>query len=84
MKLKNLTGSALAIAMMSTSVAAVAAPANPASSLSVSKARIGSATTGKNKAAGAGVIAGLIAAGVVAIGVVAIVKDDNDNDSDSN
>ena len=84
MKLKALTGSALAIAMLSTSVAATAAPvANPASSLSLSQnVRAGSATTGKSKAAGGGVIlAGLIAAGVAAIGVVAIVKDDN---SDSN
>lgn len=82
MNLKTLTGGALAVAMMTTSVAASAAPvANPASSLSVSNARVGSATTGKSKAAGGGLLAALIAAGVVAIGVVAIVKDDN---SDSN
>jgi len=77
MKLKNLAGSAIAVAMMSTSVAAVAAPANPAASLSISKARVGTATSGKNKAAGGGLIAALIGAGVVAIGVVAIVKEDN-------
>jgi hypothetical protein len=52
MKLKALTGSALAIAMMTTSVAASAAPvANAASSLSLSNVRAGSATTGKSKAA---------------------------------
>ena len=83
MKLKALTGSALAVAMMTTSVAASAAPvANAASSLSVSNARVGSATTGKSKlAGGGGIFAILIAAGVAAIGIVAIVKDDN---SDSN
>ncbi|KQN27842.1 hypothetical protein [Sphingomonas sp. Leaf38] len=82
MKFKALTGGALAAAMMTTSVAASAAPvSNAASSLSVSHARVGSATTGKNKAAGGGLFALLIGAGVVAIGVVAIVKDDN---SDSN
>ena len=85
MKLKALTGSALAVAMMTTSVAASAAPvANAASSLSVSNARVGSATTGKSQlAGGGGIFAILIAAGVAAIGIVAIVKDDN-NDSDSN
>lgn len=83
MKFKALTGSALAVAMLSTTVAASAAPvANSASSLSLSNARVGTATTGKNKlAGGAGIFALLIAAGVAAIGVVAIVKDDN---SDSN
>jgi hypothetical protein len=84
MNLKAFTGGALALAMLSTSVAASAAPvANPASSLSVSNARVGSATSGKSKAAGGGVIAALILAGVAAIGVVAIVKD-SDDDSDSN
>ncbi|HXH14976.1 MAG TPA: hypothetical protein VNJ10_02465 [Sphingomonas sp.] len=78
MKLKALTGGALAVAMMTTSVAASAAPA----SLSVANARVGSATAGKNElAGGGGIFAILIAAGVAAIGIVAIVKDDN---SDSN
>ncbi|MES3083291.1 hypothetical protein [Sphingomonas faeni] len=78
MKLKALTGGALAVAMMTTSVAASAAPA----ALSVSNARVGSATTSKSElAGGGGIFAILIAAGVAAIGVIAIVKDDN---SDSN
>lgn len=78
MKLKALTGGALAVAMMTTSVAASAAPA----SLSVANARVGSATSGKNElAGGGGIFALLIVAGVAAIGVIAIVKDDN---SDSN
>jgi hypothetical protein len=81
MNLKNLTGGALALAMMSTSVAAVAAPANPASSLSVSKARVGTATSKKSELAGGGILAALIGAGVVAIGVIAIVKDDDNSDS---
>ncbi|SFO04873.1 hypothetical protein [Sphingomonas sp. OK281] len=74
MKLKALTAGALAAAMMTTSVAATAAP--------VSAVRAGSVTTDKNElAGGAGIFAILIAAGVAAIGIVAIVKDDN---SDSN
>ncbi len=78
MKLKALTGGALAVAMMTTSVAASASPA----ALSVSKARVGSATTSKIElACGGGIFAILIAACVAAIGVIAIVKDDN---SDSN
>jgi hypothetical protein len=80
MKLKALTGGALAVAMMTTSVAASAAPA----SLSVANARTGSATSGKNElAGGGGIFALLIVAGVAAIGVIAIVNDNND-DSDSN
>jgi hypothetical protein len=78
MKLKALTGGALAVAMMTTSVAASAAPA----SLSVANARVGSSTSGKNElAGGGGIFALLIVAGVAAIGVIAIVNDDN---SDSN
>ncbi|WP_380782308.1 hypothetical protein [Sphingomonas sp. R86520] len=79
MNLKAFTGGALAIAMLSTSVAATAAPvANSASAL-----RVGSVTKGKSEVAGGGVIAALLLAGVAAIGVVAIVKDSDDN-SDSN
>ncbi|MES3151167.1 hypothetical protein [Sphingomonas faeni] len=73
MKLKALTGGALALAMMTTSVAATAAPVS---------VRAGSVTTDKSElAGGGGIFAILIAAGVAAIGIVAIVKDDN---SDSN
>ena len=76
MKLKALTGSALAVAMMTTSVAASAAPA--------STVRAGSVSADKSDlAGGGGIFAILIAAGVAAIGVIAIVNDNND-DSDSN
>ena len=83
MKFKALTSGALAVAMLSTTVAANAAPAaNAASSLSVANVRAGSATTDKSKlAGGGGIFAILIAAGVAAIGVIAIVKSDDDSDS---
>ena len=77
MKLKALTAGALAAAMMTTSVAATAAPVAATSTV-----RAGSVTTDKNElAGGAGIFAILIAAGVAAIGIIAIVKDDK---SDSN
>ena len=77
MKLKALTGGALALAMMTTSVAATAAP--------TATVRAGSVSTDKNElAGGGGIFAILIAAGVAAIGVIAIVNDNNDDDSDSN
>lgn len=81
--LKKVIGIVSAMALGFLPVAASAATANPASALSVSKSvRSGTATTGKNKAAGGGVILGaLIAAGVIAIVAVAATKDDN---SDSN
>jgi hypothetical protein len=80
---KKLIGIVSAMALSTIPVMASAAPvANPASSLSVAKARAGTPTTGKNKLGGGGaVLAALIAAGVVAIVAIAATKDDN---SDSN
>jgi hypothetical protein len=78
MNLKAFTGGALAIAMLSTSVAATAAP------VASSTVRVGSVSKDKSEVAGGGVIAALLLAGVAAIGVIAIVNDSNDDDSDSN
>lgn len=70
--------SAMALSMVPV-MASAATVANPASALSVAgPVRAGAHTTGKSKAAGAGLIlGGLIAAGVVAIVAVAATKDDN-------
>ena len=57
---------------------AIAAPANPASSLSVApSARAGSASDHKSDLAGGGLIIAIIAAGVVIAGIV-VVADNND------
>jgi len=62
---------------------AVAAPANPAASLSVAKSvRATSASGKKNELAGGGVIVAVLAAAAVVAGIV-IVADSDDN-SDSN
>ena len=63
---------------------ALAATANPASSLSVAQSRAASPSAKKSELAGAGLFGAIIAAGIAAIGVVAIVNDSNDDDSDSN
>ncbi|WP_203309549.1 MULTISPECIES: hypothetical protein [Sphingomonas] len=56
---------------------AVAAPANPAASLSVAKSvRTGSASSSKDKLAGGGVIVAILAAAAVVAGIV-VVADDN-------
>ena len=64
----------------------MAAPANPAASLSVAKSvRAGSATAkDSNLNGGGGFLAAAIAAGVAAIVVIAVVIDEDDNNSDSN
>lgn len=60
-----------------------AAPANPASSLSVAKSvRTGSTSAGKNELAGGGFIVAILA--VVAVGLGIYVVADNDSDADSN
>jgi len=67
---------AAAVSMVATP--ALAAPANPAASLSVSKSvRAGSATNSKNKLAGGGVIIAVLAAAAVIAGIV-VIADDND------
>ncbi|MGR6328362.1 hypothetical protein ACU5AX_04800 [Sphingomonas sp. XXL09] len=60
---------------------AVAAPVNPAASLSVSKSvRTGSASAKKNELAGGGVIIAILAAAAVVAGIV-VVADSNDSPS---
>jgi hypothetical protein len=62
---------------------AMAAPVNPAASLSVSKSvRAGSASAKKNELAGGGIIVALIAAAAVIAGIVIVA--DSDDDADSN
>ncbi len=58
---------------------AMAAPANPATSLSVAKsARAGTTTAKKNELAGGGIIIAIIAAAAVVAGII-IVADNNDS-----
>ncbi|MFN3434434.1 MAG: hypothetical protein ACK4ZY_08530 [Sphingomonas sp.] len=62
---------------------AVAAPANPAASLSVAKSvRTGSASSKKNELAGGGIIIALVAAAAVVAGIVVVA--DSDDNADSN
>lgn len=72
-----------AVAALSLAAApAVAAPANPAASLSVAKSvRAGTAAKGKDKLAGGGIVVAVIAAVAVVAGVIIVASDDN---SDSN
>lgn len=61
----------------------VAAPANPATSLSVPKSvRAGSISAKKEKLAGGGIIVAILA--IVAIGAGVYVAADSDDDADSN
>ena len=61
---------------------AVAAPANPAASLSVSKSvRAGSITAKKNELAGGGAIVAIIAAIAVIAGIVVVANEDDSPDS---
>ena len=62
---------------------AVAAPANPAASLSVSKSvRTGSVSAKKDKLAGGGIIVAVLAAAAVVAGIIIVA--DSDDDADSN
>ncbi|HEU0067479.1 MAG TPA: hypothetical protein VFQ57_09600 [Sphingomonas sp.] len=62
---------------------AMAAPANPAASLSVSKSvRAGSTSAKKNELAGGGVLIAILAAAAVVAGIVVVA--DSDDDADSN
>ena len=74
---KSMIGAMAAVAIAATPVAASAAPANPAASLSVAKSVRASAPTTKNsKFGGTGAIfAVLILAGVVAIVAIGAGKD---------
>lgn len=61
---------------------AMAAPANPASSLSLGKSvRANAPTSKRSKLSQGGLIVAVLSAGVVAGGIIAVAKDDN---SDSN
>lgn len=72
----------LAAAATSMSVApAMAAPANPAASLSIAKtARAGSVTAKDNNAVGSGVLIGVAVAVAVIAGIVIIQTSDDDPD----
>lgn len=68
---------AAAVSMAATP--ALAAPANPAASLSVSKSvRAGSSVDGKNEIAGGGIIIAVLAVAAVVAGII-IIADDNDS-----
>jgi hypothetical protein len=61
---------------------AMAAPANPAASLSVAKSvRAGSTSAKKNELAGGGVIVAVIAAAAVVAGIVVVADEDDNPDS---
>ena len=63
---------------------AVAAPANPAASLSVAKSvRTGSVSGKTNELAGGGILIAVLAVAAVAAGIV-VVADDNSGKADSN
>lgn len=63
---------------------AVAAPANPAASLSVAKSvRTGSVSGKKNELAGGGILIAVLAVAAVAAGIV-VVADDSSGKADSN
>ena len=70
----------MAVAAATMAVApAIAAPANPASGLSIAPAaRSGSSTDHESDLAGGGLIIALIAVGVVIAGII-VVADNNDN-----
>lgn len=71
---------AAAVSMAATP--ALAAPANPAASLSVSKSvRAGSSANGKSELAGGGVIIAVLAVAAVIAGIVVIADDDDSPDS---
>ncbi|SEM78128.1 hypothetical protein SAMN05192583_1210 [Sphingomonas gellani] len=76
---------AAAAALSTAAVPAIAAPANPAASLSVAKsARAGSTANSKDKLAGGGIIVAVIAAAAVVAGIIIVADDDDDDDSNSN
>ena len=86
--MKTINGFAAALAglaLLATPVAASAATANPAASLSVAKARAGTPTTGNSKLGADVPKTTLISIGVLAALVVGVlVATGGDDDSDSN
>lgn len=73
----------MAVAAATMAVAPVmAAPANPASSLSVAKSvRAGTATAKDSDLAGGGIFVALIAAAAVIVGIIVVAKEDDSPDS---
>ncbi len=87
MNIKFLTMATAGLAMIAAPVAASAAPANSASSLSVSKSvRAGTAANAKSKLAeGSSIVPLVIGAGVIAgVAYLIIDHEDKDDNSDSN
>jgi hypothetical protein len=78
--LKILAGAAVALSLMTVSVAASAAPVNSAAPLSLSNSsRAGTPVKNASALSGGGVYALLIAAGVAAILIIAGTNDKNDS-----
>ncbi len=74
--IKSMIGALAAVAVAAMPVAASAAPANPAASLSVAKSVRASTPTAKNsKMAGGAILAALVLAGVVAIVAIGASSD---------
>ena len=83
--IKGIATAVAGLAMMSAPVTATAATANPAASLSVSKARVGTATAGKSKLGPNVPTATLInIGGLAALVVGVLVATGGDDESDSN
>jgi hypothetical protein len=77
MRIKSLAAAAAALSIAATP--ALAAPANPAASLSVAKSVRASAPSGKsNKLAGSSIIPAVLALAIVAGGIYIAVDDNND------
>jgi hypothetical protein len=73
---KSMIGAMAAVAIAAMPVAASAAPANPAASLSVAKSVRASTPTAKNSKFGGGaILAALIVVGVIAIVAIGASKD---------
>lgn len=82
MTFKSLAMASAGLALVAVPVAASATPANPASSLSVSKSvRAGSATSKSNRLAGASTIPLIIGAAIIAGVTYLIVDNENDDDN---
>lgn len=83
--IKRIATAVAALAMTAAPVAASAANANPAASLSVSKARVGTATKASNRLGADVPTTTLISIGILAALVVGVlVATGGDDESDSN
>ncbi|HVF92695.1 MAG TPA: hypothetical protein VM900_00120 [Sphingomonas sp.] len=84
--IKGIAAAVAGLAMTVTPVAATAATANPAASLSLAKARVGAATSGTNKLGAEVPTTTLISIGILAALVVGVLvaTGGNDDDADSN